>query len=825
MKKSNLLSFLFLFFVAFGFAQTDTERREITRNYDQNALAQLEAQFAASFAADKAEALALASINGWEEYIEIENGGQAELVGVFPSGVPIYYATENPQGAITTRTDKVHTGGGAGLDLNGENMVAGIWDGGRVRETHQLIGGRATQLDGTTGISDHSTHVAGTMIGTGTILNGNVKGMAPMASLEAYNFNNDEAEMTAAAATGLLVSNHSYGIPAVSNGNPVPIYYLGYYDSNARDMDDIAYNAPYYLPVCSAGNDRQSGANTGDGGYDYLTDKSLAKNNIVCAAVFEVLNYTGPSSVVMSSFSSWGPTDDGRVKPDVSAKGVSMLSSVGSNDSSYGTLSGTSMATPNTSGSLILLQQHYNDLNGNFMLSSTLRGVALHTVDEAGTTPGPDYRFGWGLLNTEKAAEVITNNGNTSEIREILLAQGQTYTLEVNSDNINDLIASITWTDPAGTVPPEGVEDAFIPSLVNDLDLRVTEVGGTGTTFMPWKLDPSNFSGAATTGDNIVDNIEKIEVGGATGNYLIEVTHKGTLTNAAQMFSLVVTGIVNDFAFVTTDNNQEICNDVATGSYDIGVDFLDTFSETVTFTVEDVPVGAIGTVSPTTLDDDGQITLSLTGLDNLAAGSYFITVNGTSISASNTITLALHILDANLQAVTLTAPEDDAVEVNVNATFNWEDLVSTSVEYVFELATDDAFSNIVETETTAQTSTVVNGMDTATEYFWRVRATNDCGTGENSSVFSFTTREVLGINENTINGLAVYPNPTSNMLNVTAATQLTSIEVINILGQTLLTQEVGATQTQVNLSALAAGNYFVRVQAENATKVIQIVKK
>lgn len=822
MKKSNILAFLFMFCAALGFAQTDAERREIISNYDLNVLSQLETQFAASFAAEKEEALALAAINGWEEFIEIENGGQAELVGVLVSGEPLYYATENPEGAMTTRADKVHTGGGAGLDLNGENMVAGIWDGGRVRETHQLIGGRANQIDGTGTISNHSTHVAGTMIGAGDVFSGNAKGMAPMATLEAYSFNNDEAEMTAAAATGLLVSNHSYGIPA-SN---LPLWYLGFYDENARDMDAIVYNAPFFLPVCSAGNDRQSGANTGDGGYDYLTDKSVAKNAVIVAATNEVLNYTGPGSVVMSGFSSWGPTDDGRVKPDISAKGVNMLSSVGTSNTAYANFSGTSMAAPNTSGSLVLLQQHYNNLNGSFMLSSTLRGLALHTADEAGANPGPDYRFGWGLLNTERAAEVITERGNTSEMREIVLVQGQTYTLEVKSDNINDLIASITWTDPAGTVPPPGVEDAFIPALVNDLDIRVTEVGGAGTMYMPWKLDPSNFSGAATTGDNIVDNIEKIEVGGATGNYLIEVTHKGALTNAAQTFSLIVTGIVNDFTFTTTENNQEICSDETTASYAIDVEFIETFSETVTFTVEDVPAGALGTVSPTTLDNDGQITLSLTGLDNVAPGEYFITVNGNALSASNSITLALRIIDADLQAVTLTSPEDNAAEVNINSSFNWEELVSASVEYVFELATDDTFGNIVASETTAETIAIVNGLDYSTEYFWRVRGANTCGEGENSAVFSFTTKEeVLGINENTIDGLVVYPNPTSTILNVSAATQLVSIEVINILGQTLLSKQVGSAQAQLDLSALASGNYFVRVQAENATTVLQIVKK
>ena len=101
----------------------------------------------------------------------------------------------------------------------------------------------------------------------------------------------------------------------------VPLWRLGYYDSNARDIDRIIYNAPYYLPVVAAGNDRQSGVNTADGGYDYLTDKAVAKNNMVVAATFEVLDYQDASDVFMSSFSSWGPTDDGRIKPDISAQG------------------------------------------------------------------------------------------------------------------------------------------------------------------------------------------------------------------------------------------------------------------------------------------------------------------------------------------------------------------------------------------------------------------------------------------------------------------------------------------------------------------------
>jgi hypothetical protein len=160
-----------------------------------------------------------------------------------------------------------------GLDLNGENMIAGVWDGGRVRDTHNLLEDRTAQIDNPGSISNHATHVSGTMIGSASQVNGLAKGMAPMAELLTYDFGGDEPEMTNAAANGLLVSNHSYGI-ASSN---VPLWYIGYYDSNARDIDRIVYNAPYYLPICSAGNDRQSGENPSDGGYDYLTDKSVAK--------------------------------------------------------------------------------------------------------------------------------------------------------------------------------------------------------------------------------------------------------------------------------------------------------------------------------------------------------------------------------------------------------------------------------------------------------------------------------------------------------------------------------------------------------------------
>src|SRR5690554_2906204 len=698
MNKTFLLFFCVLFLsINFVFAQTEDERARIISHYDLQRLKQLEQEYDKAFKSERAEAIRLAAIYGWQEEIKLSNGGVAILVGVFDDGTPKYYQTHNRGAGITTRANRVHTGGSAGLNLNGENMLGGVWDGGRTRATHLLLQNRVTQMDNPSSLSSHATHVSGTMIGTGDVVNGAAKGMAPAAELIAYDFLNDESEMTAAAATGLLVSNHSYGL----NIEQLPLWRIGYYDNNARNLDNIVYNAPYYLPVCSAGNDRQSGQNPGDGGYDYLTDKSVSKNSIVTAAVYQVSNYTSPSSVVMSAFSSWGPTDDGRIKPDISGKGVNTYSSTANSNSSYSSYSGTSMASPNIAGSLLLLQQHYNNTNGFYMLSSTLRGLALHTADEAGGAPGPDYRFGWGLLNTEKAAEVITNNGIASVIIEEQLAQDEVYTFSVQADGINDLVASITWTDPAGTSPQAGINDLDTPMLVNDLDLRVSNDGGN--TFYPWKLNPVTPGAAATNGDNIVDNIEKIEIPNASGEYIIRVSHKEILTNNTQAFSLIVTGINReDFSVTTHQGYQEFCPGQISTTYDIDLGFSDGFTDTIDFTVSDVPSGVNATIAPNSLNAEGTVTLTLDNIDALAPGDYQIKVTATGTSETVNVYPILHIIDSQLAAVALTTPADGAMDQPINMTFNWENTGADAEEYDFHLALDANFTALVAEITTEE---------------------------------------------------------------------------------------------------------------------------
>lgn len=530
-----------------------------------------------------AEAVALAS--GMPLRTTLPDGRVAEIARLSPTGRPMYYITSNLNAAATTSVDKVWPGGSAGLSLAGSGMLLGEWDGGAVRLTHQEFpGGVVTQVDGSTTISDHATHVAGTMVARGT--QANAKGMAYQATLAAYDWTNDQAEMMAAAGSGMLVSNHSYGLVTgfdwgnwsgttgwhwMSEPGDTEDRNFGRYSDEAQEWDAIANNRPNYLIVKAAGNDRGDGPTPGssyfhqiwngsawvwqattmarqlDGGptgYDCIGHAAMAKNVLTVGAVNGIAGgYTSAGQVVMSSFSGWGPTDDGRIKPDIVGKGVGVYSPItGTNNSSYDTYNGTSMASPNVSGGLILLQQHYKNLNSNQVMSaSTLKALVLHTADEAGANPGPDYVHGWGLMNVKKATDVIGNVGGKHAMVATTLSNSQTYTYQVNSNGTEPLRATMVWNDPAGVAAPY-VLNGNTPALVRDLDVRIIR-NGDNAIFSPWILNPANRTAAATTGDNVRDNVEQVLLANpVAGSYTVRVTHKGNLATP-QAFSLIVSGV------------------------------------------------------------------------------------------------------------------------------------------------------------------------------------------------------------------------------------------------------------------------------------------
>ena len=200
-------------------------------------------------------------------------------------GKPVYVSLSNDKAARSTRANFLHTGGSLGLNLNGQGMTARVWDGGTVRRSHSGFGGRVTTVDDVSGTSysNHATHVTGTVIASDA--SATAKGMAFQATARTFNWTNDESEALSEVLGGMLISNHSYGVPITNGSNILPSWYIGAYTEDARAWDEIAYLSPYYLPVKSAGN---SGGDNNNSepiafGYDKLTGNKTAKNALIIA--------------------------------------------------------------------------------------------------------------------------------------------------------------------------------------------------------------------------------------------------------------------------------------------------------------------------------------------------------------------------------------------------------------------------------------------------------------------------------------------------------------------------------------------------------------
>lgn len=508
-------------------------------------------------------------------YIYLQDGEVGKLEFFDELDQPVYYQVFNLKAAATTRTNSLQPGGDLDVNLTGKGITVGIYDQTRPKPDHVEYNGRLNQVDGSTeDISSHATHVTGTILASG--VNANAKGMASEANGWAFNWESDLSKMDINAydpdskPNGHIVSNHSYGVVVgwymnssgswVWSGNSSvdenEDYRFGFYSSKSKGIDEVAISRPYYTIVWAAGNDRNDtgdGSKNPDGPDDTIGPEGVSKNVITVGAVNNIPDYEGPNSVSIASFSSWGPTDDGRIKPDIVGMGVGVFSSSvtdGGATDSYASLSGTSMASPNVSGSLVLLQQLFNERNnGRYMRSSTLKGLIINTSREAGTNPGPDYIYGWGLLDTKSAAEIILNeNGASNIIREESLSQGGEYEFEIISDGVTPIKATIAWIDPAGTPASPSLNPTNL-MLVNDLDFRI--IDESGKVYFPWTLNPANGPNARAeqTQDNFRDNVEQIQILNPTAQkYRLVVSHKGNLKDGKQDFSLILKAGVQDGA-------------------------------------------------------------------------------------------------------------------------------------------------------------------------------------------------------------------------------------------------------------------------------------
>ncbi|MDP9955131.1 hypothetical protein J2X97_000768 [Epilithonimonas hungarica] len=513
---------------------------------------------------------------GYKEFIT-DGDNNKQLIGADEQGNPQYYTTLNAAASKRIKANSFYGGGALGLNISGQGMRIGQWDYSKPRLNHQLIAGKATyDASQNQTISRHSTHIMGTMIGN-NYSNTPATGVAYDATAKAFDWVDDVKEMAEESILGLMVANNSYGFD--------PMYYqtyqFGKYNETSRDWDKVMYNAPYFQIVKAVGNAR--GLNptivpqvTAKNGYDLLEGAGIAKNVLVVTSADKNDNPSGDSDFNISSFSSYGCTDDGRIKPDIAAQGQGVFSAIETYNSAYGIYNGTSSATASVSAAILLLQQYYMSIQQQLfapLWSSSIRGLVAHTANDKGT-PGPDYIYGWGLMDTERAARLIYNNGKSALIKESDLQQGGEYRLYVVASEFENqpLVATLAWTDPEGSIGDNTIDDPT-PALVNDLDITILKKDNNGNTqtFYPWKLGGMQDLTAPATrnSDNKVDNIEKVEIDNPDGLYQIIIKHKGNLSSGSQNYSLIISGIsfcyTDDLYVLTREkDNIETSNFVGT---------------------------------------------------------------------------------------------------------------------------------------------------------------------------------------------------------------------------------------------------------------------
>ncbi|MCM2282427.1 MAG: S8 family serine peptidase [Bdellovibrionaceae bacterium] len=448
-------------------------------------------------------------------------------------------------------------------------------DKGDVNDLHMDLSGRATgEAFGWFASSGedpvgHGTHVAGSIAGSGAASGGRIIGAAPEATLMAQGMWSPfignltvppkfAAMLEPAYNEGVRVHSNSWGSPQN----------LGAYEAMAAQADEFMFDHPDLLLVFSAGNNGVDADK--DGRIDGVTIGSpgTAKNVLTVGSSENVVSSGGiqakigqlaaaqklwPKEPIFSdglsdnangiaAFSSRGPTQDGRVKPDLVAPGTNILSlrshhpdsedMWGAYNQDYVFSGGTSMSTPLVAGAAALVRQYLTQVRGLWNPSAALiKNILMHTAVDlfpgqfghVGQSAGqelltrrPNVDEGWGRVDVARAIRLE----RTILIDESIGVESggeMKYLLRPPTDGQATL--SLVWTDAPGS-------PAAAQALVNDLDLVL--------------VDPM---GQEFTPADRLNNSEVIEKAVRAGDYTVVVRGHNVPQgrDGKQPFALVMT--------------------------------------------------------------------------------------------------------------------------------------------------------------------------------------------------------------------------------------------------------------------------------------------
>ena len=436
-------------------------------------------------------------------------------------------------------------------DLDGSGQIVAVADAG-LDEDHGDFGSRVVGSydvigDGSTADkhSGHGTHVSCTVLGDG--FRGGYSGVAQAAELYFQAMENDNTGnfqspslnnlLNTAYNAGARTHTNSWGSSAASQQSK--------YNSETEDVDDRAnhydryYNGAQGLTILFAAGNDGPGSST-------VSPPATAKN--VVSVGNHKNRYSGSPDVMMSG-SSRGPTEDGRIKPDLVAPGGYVRScraqeatDTGSSTWSntyYLEYTGTSMATPNAAGAAVMIREYLEEIAQRPSPQGALvKALMVLGAQDIGTRDIPNDDEGWGRVNLRNTLAPSSGQGIWVDDRSVMSGTGNSKSYPFNVTQASGLFKVVlTWSDERGS-------RFSTAQLVNNLDLEVTAPDGTVYLGNDFANGRSATGGTA----DAVNNLEVVLIDAAApGTWTVKVKdaqHSGSKT---QPYAIAVLGHgVND---------------------------------------------------------------------------------------------------------------------------------------------------------------------------------------------------------------------------------------------------------------------------------------